>query len=141
VRRKATEKGTWHVGITTDVYFWLDMETDKLPLVISIAHDLADKLDTDMSVYPTTKSFWIVSWKPLPKNVWLNAYTYALERYPNAVCKAFCECCKRYGKATLRVDMKRGQLPRAKVADVLGRTTLDKLYGRRIPEIEARSIG
>jgi hypothetical protein len=117
------------------------METDNFELTKTIAQDMAQRLDTDISIYLTTKSFWLVSWKPLPKNVWLNAYSYVLERYPHAVCKAFCECCKRYEKATLRVDGKRGKITGKRIANVLGRTTIENLYGRRKPTIEARNLG
>jgi len=133
-RRKYCQKGTWHVGITTSKYFWLDLETPYYWRARYIAMEYAKRLETDISLYQTNKSFWIVSWKPLSKNEWNGCYRHAMARFKDAVCIPFCECCLKYGKATLRVDSKNGHPPPTRLEVISGLSKRGKTSFARNPE-------
>lgn len=132
--RQDSKVGTWHVGITTSRYFWLDLETSVEGRARFIARDYAKRLETDISIYKTNKSFWLVSWKPLTKDAWLGCYNHALSRYRGDVCVAFCECCLRYEKATLRVDRKHGQAIPRRIEVISGLSKRGQPSFTRIPE-------
>lgn len=126
-RRARTKQGYWHVGISTSSMFWLDLETPNISEAVEVAEAIASHIDAPVSVYPTVKSFWLVSTKHLDPLVWKLIYELVGMAFKEYVCEAFVQCCIRYGKATLRIDRKRGAGPKARILEVLpdGSLTFD----------------
>lgn len=113
IRNERTGKKRWFVGITTKEYFWLDLNTSSVSIARILAIRLRDRLRTDkVYIFQTTKSFWLVTKRKLFGKDWDKEYQYWLRFSKTIVCHAFCECCIRYHKATLRVSVKRGLRPK-----------------------------
>ena len=113
IRNKRSGKNCWYVGLTTKCYFWLDLNTAKDFQAVSLATQLVNRLRTDVYIVQTKKSYWLVTKKKLPKEEWRKEYAFWLNNYSDkVVCHAFCLCCLRYNKATLRVSKKKGNRPK-----------------------------
>ena len=113
IRNERTGKKRWFVGITTKEYFWLDLSTTSISIARILAVRLRDRLRTDkVYIFQTTKSFWLVTKRKLFGKDWDKEYQYWLRFSKDIVCHAFCECCIRYHKGTLRVSAKRGLRPK-----------------------------
>lgn len=112
-RNKRSGKKCWYVGLTTKCYFWLDLSTNKEFQVLSLARQLRDRLRTCVFIFKTNKSYWLVTKKVLSDKDWRKEYAFWLNNYSDKViCHAFCECCLKYNKATLRVSNKKGNIPK-----------------------------
>lgn len=112
IRNDRTGQKKWFVGITTKEYFWLDLNTHNHAIAKILAMILRARLKTDrVYIFQTTKSFWLVTKRKLFKTDWDKEYNYWLKYSKDIVCHAFCECCIRYHKATLRVSLKKGKRP------------------------------
>jgi hypothetical protein len=98
--------------------FWLDLETANISEAVEVAEAVAEKIGDTVSIYPTVKSFWLVSTKRLDPLSWKLLYELVGMAFGDLVCKAFVECCIKYGKATLRIDKKRGQGVQPRILEV-----------------------
>ena len=112
IRNDRTGKKRWFVGITTKEYFWLDLSAALGTTALWMAKELAKRLNTTVYVFVTTKSYWLVTKKKLFNEEWDREFKYWLGFPESFVCHAFCECCIRYHKATLRVSAKKGKRPK-----------------------------
>ena len=123
IRNERTGKKKWFVGITTKEYFWLDLNTNLLNTAKCFANILKGRLQTDIYIFETTKSYWLVTKKKLSKQEWDEEYNYWLKFSEEIVCHPFCLCCIRYHKGTLRVSVKKGKRP--KLVKVINRLEND----------------
>jgi len=123
IRNARTGKKKWFVGITTKEYFWLDLNTNLLNTAECFANVLKGRLKTDVYIFETTKSYWLVTKKKLSKEEWDNEYNYWLKFSEEIVCHPFCLCCIRYHKGTLRVSAKKGK--RCQLVKVINRLEND----------------
>jgi len=121
IRNERTGKKKWFVGITTKEYFWLDLHTSLMSTATVLAHVLRGRLNTTVYIFKTTKSFWLVTKKKLFGKRWDEEYEF-WSRF-SQVCLAFCKCCIRYHKGTLRVSVKKGKRP--KLVKVINRLEND----------------
>ena len=125
IRNERTGKKRWFVGITTKEYFWLDLTACFESTATWIAKVLAKRLNTKVYVFETTKSYWLVTKRKLSATEWFIEYTYWLHYPDSFICHAYCECCIRYHKATLRVSAKKGKRP--KLVKVINRLEVSGL--------------
>ena len=118
-RQNRAKAGYWHVGITTQEHFWLDLHTKSKEVARELAQMITNILKTPTSIYETGKSFWLVNWRQLSPEFFKVLYE-CLEKTqsPEEVDMDYVHICIKYGKATLRVDDKIGQ-PRPRKIEVI----------------------